>query len=97
MKLTPEEEFNNLDCELQTLQDKDTMSDNDGDDGKDGNNDRYDASGVDTDGSDDANNDKLDELDQLDEKEEEKILADTAIVQQTIIKVRSGYILLIVY
>jgi len=96
MKLTPEEEFNNLDCELQTLQDKDTISNDDGDNGEDGDDDGYDASGVDTDGSDDTNDDKLDELDQLDEKEQEKILVDTAIVRQTITKVRSGYILLIV-
>ena len=67
-KLIPEEEFNNLDFELQTLQDKDTTSDDDRDNGEDGDDDGYDASRVDTDGSDDSNNDKLDELDQLDEK-----------------------------
>jgi len=96
MKLTPEEEFNNLDCELRTLQDKDTTSDDDGDNGEDGDDNGYDASRVDTDGSNDSNDDKLDELDQLDEKEWEMILVDTAIVRQTVTKVRSGYILLIV-
>ena len=96
MKLTPEEEFNNLNCELRTLQDKDTTSDDDGDNGEDSDDDGYDASRVDMDGSNDSNDNELDELDQLDEKEWEMILADTAIVWQTVTKVCSGYILLVV-
>jgi len=88
-KLAPEDELNNFNHEMWTLLDKDTTGDDEGYDGDNSNEDRCDdGSGEDVDDKVHADN-EMDEPDQLDEEEQEKILADTAEVRQTVTKVRS--------
>ena len=88
-ELASEDEETDFNNETKTLLDKVTVSDDETDDEDDG--DGYGSSeGLDdSNKADDADSDETDELNQLDEEEKENILADTAVVRQTITKVCS--------
>jgi len=78
--------------EVRTLLDQDAISIDEADDDEDSDEGQYDSSREDLDGDDkpdDADSDETDELNQLDEQEREKVLADTAIVRETVTKVCS--------
>jgi hypothetical protein len=66
-----------------------TVSNDEGDDNEGGDEDGYNSGGEDLDSDDHADSDGFNELD---EQEREKILVDTAIVRQTVTKVRSDSI-----
>jgi hypothetical protein len=86
------EEYEDLDNEVRTFLDKDVISIDEADDDEDGDEGQYDSSREDLDGDDkpdDADSTETDELNQLDEQEREKVLADTAVVRQTVTKVCS--------
>jgi hypothetical protein len=84
-----EEELDNIGKEISLDNDaggNNEDGDEDGDEGEcDGGEEYPDDEGE----PEDANNDETDELTQLDEHEREKILMDTAVVRQTVTKVRS--------
>ena len=92
MKLAPEEdEFDNFDDEVAL--DNDTEGNIEGDSDEDGDEDGHDGSREDQDGEgepEEADSDEIDELNQLDKQEHEEILTDTAVVRQTVTKVRSN-------
>lgn len=91
--VSKEEEAHNFSYEMRTLLDKGAISDAETDDDNDDDDEGYGYSDSreDLDGGDKADetdSDETDELNQLDEEEMENILSDTAVVRQTITKVR---------
>src|SRR6267154_5547785 len=90
-KLAPEEDkFDNFDDEVAL--DNNAEGNIEGDSDKNGDEDGHDGSREDQDGEgepEEADSDEIDELNQLDKQEHEEILTDTAVVRQTVTKVRS--------
>ena len=87
-----EEETDNLNNEIWTLWDKGTVGDDESDGDEEGDKEAYGDDRDALDGSNkpnDADTDETDKLNQLDEQEQEKVLADTFVVRQTVTKVHS--------
>jgi hypothetical protein len=83
------EELDNIGEEISLDNDTGGSNENGDEDGDEGERDGGDEYPDDEGEPEDANNDETDELTQLDEHERKNILMDTAVVRQTVTKVRS--------